>query len=59
MNERPRLKPCPFCGGEPKLFELGSSRPFHQVQCVCGVRGPSFVHAVHAVQGWNKMARRE
>ena len=65
--EEPRLKPCPFCKGTPRLGDNTAQfdwvNPRHrryQVICKCGVRGPAFhEHRHFAVQGWNKMARRE
>ena len=59
--EKPRLKPCPFCEGEPKL-SVGAilDTIWCQVQCRCGVCGPTFMDHRHlAVQGWNKICRRE
>ena len=57
--EKPRLKPCPFCGGEPKLDHSWILDVWF-VACKCGVHGPAFNEYRHfAVQGWNKMARRE
>ena len=66
-EEKPRLKPCPFCDNEdPELRDgppiLPCSRyGYHQVRCdICGVSGPVFLDHKHlAVQGWNKMCRRE
>ena len=60
--KKPRLKPCPFCGGEPKLGPRcdWSSKLSYSIQCRCGVSGPVFIEHRHlAVQGWNKMVRRE
>ena len=57
-----KLKPCPFCGNPPAIgikpnFE---GQMWHSVQCRCGVRGPVFLEQQElAVQGWNKMCRRE
>ena len=60
--EKPRLKPCPFCEGEPVLcYRLTADQEsIHYVDCKCGVHGPEFYDHRHlAVQGWNKIARRE
>ena len=67
MNEKPRLKPCPFCKGKPSLGSTGKglfdwispSYLNYQVLCKCGVRGPVFSEHRHfAVQGWNRMTKR-
>lgn len=59
--ELPRLKPCPFCKGKPELAAHPNlDTTWHYVLCRCGVRGPMFSEHRHlAVQGWNRMARRE
>lgn len=58
MNKK--LKPCPFCEGDPEpVAETILDTTWQYVQCRCGVRGPMFTERQHAVQGWNKMARRE
>ena len=58
LNRLPRLKPCPFCGGEPYLTSEPNfdGRMWHSIQCKCGTSGPVFIDHKHlAVQGWNKM----
>jgi hypothetical protein len=59
----PRLKPCPFCGRDVTLEPSPTEIPtgiWHQVRCECGVRGPIFFDLAHlAVQGWNKICRKE
>ncbi len=59
--KNPRLKPCPFCENKPSLsVETVLNTVWCQVLCRCGVRGPIFSkHRHFAVQGWNRMARRE
>ena len=62
-----KLKPCPFCKGEPQLHDSATdfdwvipNRRYYQVRCMCGVRGPLFYeHRDLAVQGWNKVCRKE
>ena len=56
-----KLRPCPFCGGAPKLTKMENPPGafFSSIQCKCGVRGPAFIHPYHAIQGWNRMCRKE
>lgn len=52
------LKPCPFCGGKPKVYQRGT----WGVKCTCG--GKSFVHhygktEAEAIAAWNARPEAE
>ena len=48
------LKPCPFCGSEPKIFE---QLPYHvycsNIHCICSSVPKGFTSIYDAVKAWN------
>lgn len=56
MNE---LKPCPFCGGEPRIIEHefeGVSNTFG-IKCKCGAQSFQFWETIDdAIEQWNRRA---
>ena len=47
------LKPCPFCGGEPVLFESHFSGIFYVVCKDCGLTAPHRLTKEKAMNVWN------
>ena len=57
------LKPCPFCGGEAHVVQVGNGllgEWWGMVQCfLCGSRGPvsdKLCDEKRAIRGWNQRA---
>ena len=60
MSE-PKLKPCPFCGGEAKLINiLNYYGDIYWVKCEeCNAETPSDFEKDEAIAAWNRRANDE
>lgn len=58
MSARIELKPCPFCGGEAKLFSLGSEYEVYCTEChsSSGWYSQKGEAAIRAAAAWNRRA---
>ncbi len=63
MENKEKLKPCPFCGKNAKLEVLGSFGPvdypdlsmnFWWVRCKCGVTAMASKYKACAIKAWNR-----
>ncbi len=54
MEERGRLKPCPFCGGKPVIYKSMSDRKAWIVCSECGATSPSSFREKTAIKAWNR-----
>lgn len=57
MPDAPRLKPCPFCGKEPNVENVGDNRSALMIDCVTDdCVGPSVSCYDHteAIRQWNR-----
>ena len=69
MSNNDKLKPCPFCGGTPKLMKTMDESlwshdvvPYHQVWCEECEIGTEFTcegYEPTAQQAWNKRAPKK
>lgn len=64
MNEN-KLKPCPFCGRNPKLVHISQNgKDGSRIECECGVIGvwypvsPCFASDDKAIEFWNGRASK-
>ena len=48
---KPELKPCPFCGGEIRLFDTGY---FWWTCKGCGVCSKGYYSKEKAIEAWNR-----
>lgn len=55
-----KLKPCPFCGGEGRVFEdtsFGVDNPLYRVFCgMCLVKTDTAYRREDAIEIWNRRA---
>lgn len=57
---KPTLKPCPFCGAEPREWWDNGSRGVECVNSACGVRPTAFVESrikAEAHAAWNRRVK--
>lgn len=55
MPDTEKLKPCPFCGGEPYVHESDwSEPPTYSVHCGCGSMMHGHTDRAVTVENWNK-----
>lgn len=48
-----KLKPCPFCGGEPTLTDCDDGKAW--VQCYeCFTEGPLYASTDESIAAWNR-----
>lgn len=52
-----KLKLCPFCGGPPKMEELGDADSFHVVCEACSMGFHANFTPQEAADRWNRRAR--
>lgn len=56
MNANNQLKPCPFCGGEAKMFTFVGEE--YYVKCICCCARTDFYDSeFYAVKFWNKRVK--
>ena len=59
-NTKLKLKPCPFCGGEAKVYDKGYGHDHKGfVVCACGAQmvyqyDGNFISTEEAVKNWNR-----
>ena len=60
-NMDEKLKPCPFCGGDGKIYTGGTYYKItYQVVCEkCGARGKWYVLEKDAIKAWNKRVKEQ
>ncbi len=52
---RQKLKPCPFCGGEPKIHRIDRSTEFFRIVCFnCFSDTGNYYTEKEAIEAWNK-----
>lgn len=54
MEERGRLKPCPFCGGKPVIYKSMPGRKAWIVCSGCGATSSYSYSEKTAIEAWNK-----
>ena len=62
MTEEIKLKPCPFCGGEAKLWFFGNGAWFATCGCGdCDVKPKTFFRSTpqEAAEIWNRRAEKD
>lgn len=50
------LKPCPFCGGEAKIFKMASDQLKMVVCSDCMAQSGLFLTDNEAIEAWNRRA---
>lgn len=50
----PKLKPCPFCGGEPFYYEADVDFDHHITCTICGANSCECMTKEDAVRNWNR-----
>jgi Lar family restriction alleviation protein len=56
MTSTIKLRPCPFCGGNPKMEELGDADSFHVVCEPCSMGFHANFTPEEAAGRWNRRA---
>ena len=54
MEERDKLKPCPFCGGKPLIYKSMLDRTVWVVCSECGATSPSSFSEETVIEAWNR-----
>lgn len=51
------IKPCPFCGNEPEMWNCAKDNVPNHVCCIkCGADGPRQENKQEAIEAWNERA---
>ncbi len=53
-ESKPKLKPCPFCGGEAKIFRVGRHSLFCAYCVDCDTSGGHYFTEEDAIAAWNQ-----
>lgn len=51
-----KLKPCPFCGGKPRIIRIGHTK-VHYIECAeCRAKTKQAESKDSAIEAWNRRA---